>query len=136
MLVEEAFAQNPGRIAGVMMEPVNCNSGGIMPHEGYLKEVREICSRHGSLLLFDEVSAGFRMAPGGAQSYYGVTPDIATFGKAVAGGVPLSVVAGKRAIMEQIFNGVAFGGTFNGNPISLAGHMPRSGRSPAMMGRC
>ena len=120
-LVEEAFAQHPGQIAGVMMEPVNCNSGGIMPGHGYLAGVREICTRQGALLLFDEVITGFRMAPGGAQSYYNVTPDVATFGKAVAAGLPLSVVAGKQAIMEQIFDGVAFGGTFNGNPISLAG---------------
>ncbi len=104
-----------------MMEPVNCNSGGLLPREGYLAQVREICTRHGALLLFDEVITGFRMAPGGAQSYYGVMPDIATFGKAVAGGVPLSVIAGKRAIMEMLFDGVTFGGTFNGNPISLAG---------------
>ena len=120
-LVEDAFAKHPGQIAGVMMEPVNCNSGGILPRDEYLTQVREICSRHGALLLFDEVITGFRMAPGGAQSYYGVTPDIATFGKAVAGGVALSVVAGKREIMEQLFDGVSFGGTFNGNPISLAG---------------
>ena len=120
-LVEDAFSTHPDQIAGVMMEPVNCNSGGILPRGGYLPQVREICSRHGALLLFDEVITGFRMAPGGAQSYYGVTPDIATFGKAVAGGVALSVVAGKREIMEQLFDGVSFGGTFNGNPISLAG---------------
>jgi glutamate-1-semialdehyde 2,1-aminomutase len=120
-LVEEALAQNPSRIAGVMMEPVNSNSGGILPRDGYLAQVRDLCTRHGALLLFDEVITGFRMAPGGAQSYYGVVPDLATFGKAVAAGVPLSVVAGKREIMEQLFDGVAFGGTFNGNPISLAG---------------
>ena len=120
-LLEEAFARYPGRIAGVMMEPVNCNSGGILPRDGYLAEVRELCTRHGALLLFDEVITGFRMAPGGAQSYYGITPDIATFGKAVAGGLPLSVVAGRRDVVEQICDGVAFGGTFNGNPVSLAG---------------
>ena len=121
-LIEEAFAQNPGRIAGVMMEPVNCNSGGILPRDGYLRNVRDICTYNRALLLFDEVITGFRMAPGGAQSYYGVTPDIATFGKAVAAGVPLSVVAGRRDILEMLFTGgVSFGGTFNGNPLSLAG---------------
>jgi glutamate-1-semialdehyde 2,1-aminomutase len=121
-LVEQAFAQNPARIAGVMMEPVLCNSGCILPQTGYLPQVREICTRHGALLLFDEVITGFRMAPGGAQAFYGVTPDLATFGKAVGGGMPLSVIAGRREIMEQLFScGVAFGGTFNGNPLSLAG---------------
>jgi glutamate-1-semialdehyde 2,1-aminomutase len=120
-LVEQAFAQNPGRIAGVMMEPVLANSGGILPQPGYLEQVREICARQGALLLFDEVITGFRIHTGGAQAHYGVTPDIATFGKAVAGGVPLSVVAGRLEIMEQLFAGVSFGGTFNGNPISLAG---------------
>jgi glutamate-1-semialdehyde 2,1-aminomutase len=121
-LVEEAFAQNPERIAGVMMEPVLCNSGCILPQDGYLKQIRDIATRHGALLLFDEVITGFRIDPGGAQRHYGVVPDLATFGKAVGGGVPLSVVAGRREIMEQLFTaGVAFGGTFNGNPISLAG---------------
>jgi glutamate-1-semialdehyde 2,1-aminomutase len=121
-LVKQAFEQNPGRIAGVIMEPVLSNSGGILPRPGYLEQVREITARHGALLLFDEVITGFRIHPGGAQSYYGVTPDIATFGKAVAGGVPLSVIAGRREILEQLFTGgVSFGGTFNGNPISLAG---------------
>src|SRR5205085_11419723 len=73
------------------------------------------------LLVFDEVITGFRMGLGGAQSHYSVTPDLATFGKAVAGGAPLSVVAGRREILEQMYTaGVGFGGTFNGNPLSLA----------------
>jgi glutamate-1-semialdehyde 2,1-aminomutase len=121
-LVKEAFGQNPGRIAGVIMEPVLCNSGCILPQPGYLQEVREICTRNGALLLFDEVITGFRMHPGGAQSHYGVIPDVATFGKAAGGGLPLSVIAGRRDIVELLFTGgVSFGGTFNGNPISLAG---------------
>ena len=121
-LVERAFAEHPGRIAGVIMEPVLCNSGCILPREGYLQQVRELCTKNGALLLFDEIITGFRMGPGGAQAHYGVTPDLATFGKAVAGGVPLSVIAGRRELMEQLFGGgVSFGGTFNGNPISLAG---------------
>jgi glutamate-1-semialdehyde 2,1-aminomutase len=121
-LVEQAFVQNPDRIAGVIMEPVLCNSGCILPQDGYLAEVRDICTRHGALLLFDEVITGCRIAPGGAQSHYGVTPDLATLGKAVGGGMPLSMIAGRREIMEQLFTGgVSFGGTFNGNPLSLAG---------------
>jgi glutamate-1-semialdehyde 2,1-aminomutase len=121
-LVEQAFAQNPDHIAGVIMEPVLCNSGCILPQTGYLAQVRDICTRQGALLLFDEIITGFRMGAGGAQSYYGVTPDMATFGKAVGGGMPLSVITGRRQIMEQLTaGGVSFGGTFNGNPLSLAG---------------
>lgn len=121
-LVEEAFAQNPGRIAGVMMEPVLCNSGCILPGDGYLAKVRELCTKNGALLLFDEIITGFRLDPGGAQRHYDVKPDVATFGKAVAGGVPLSVIAGRTDLLELLFTGgVSFGGTFNGNPISLAG---------------
>jgi glutamate-1-semialdehyde 2,1-aminomutase len=111
-----------GEIAGIFLEPVLCNSGCLMPEPGYLEGVQELARRHGCLLVFDEVITGFRIDPGGAQKYFGVTPDLATFGKAVGGGVPLSVVAGRANIMEQMFHGgVVFGGTFNGNPFSLAG---------------
>jgi glutamate-1-semialdehyde 2,1-aminomutase len=111
-----------GEIAAIFLEPVLCNSGCLMPEPGYLQGVRDLADRHGCLLVFDEVITGFRIAPGGAQQHFGVTPDLATFGKAVGGGVPLSVVAGKAEIMEQMFTGgVVFGGTFNGNPFSLAG---------------
>jgi glutamate-1-semialdehyde 2,1-aminomutase len=120
-VLESLFRTHPDRIAGVMMEPVLCNSGCIMPTPGYLEGVRELCRRHGALFIMDEVITGFRIALGGAQAHFGVTPDISTFGKAVAGGAPLSVVAGRREIMEQLHGtGVAFGGTFNGNPLSLA----------------
>ncbi len=120
-ILEQAFATHGAEIAAVIMEPVLCNSGCLMPHDGYLQTAREICGRHGALLIFDEVITGFRMGLAGAQGFYGVTPDLATFGKAVAGGLPLSVVAGRREIMERMFGGgVAFGGTFNGNPVSLA----------------
>ncbi len=120
-LVEQTFAERGGEIAAVIMEPVLVNSGGIMPAEGYLEEVRRIAHRNGALLIFDEIITGFRMSLGGAQSFYNVIPDIATFGKAVAGGAPLSVVAGRKEILELMFGGgVSFGGTFNGNPVSMA----------------
>ena len=120
-LVEEVFEEQGHRIAAAIMEPVLLNSGGILPAPGYLGAVREITRRHGALLIFDEIITGFRMALGGAQSIYGVTPDLATFGKAVGGGAPLSVVTGRGEILELMFGGgVSFGGTFNGNPISLA----------------
>jgi len=120
-ILENILCKHADQVAAVIMEPVLCNSGCLLPVPGYLAAVKELCARRGALLIFDEVITGFRMALGGAQSYYGVTPDLATFGKAVAGGAALSVVAGRREILEQMFTGgVAFGGTFNGNPISLA----------------
>ena len=120
-VLENVFREHGSEIAAAIMEPVLCNSGCLLPRDGYLQSAREICGRYGALLIFDEVITGFRMALSGAQGFYGVTPDLATFGKAVAGGLPLSVVAGRREIMEQMFGGgVAFGGTFNGNPVSLA----------------
>lgn len=120
-LVERAFSQRGKEIAAVIMEPVLCNSGGILPAPGYLASVKDIAHRCGALLIFDEIITGFRMALGGAQAVFGVVPDLATFGKAVAGGAPLSVVAGRREIVELMAGGgVSFGGTFNGNPVSLA----------------
>jgi glutamate-1-semialdehyde 2,1-aminomutase len=120
-VLDGLFEAHPDRIAAVMMEPVLCNSGCLMPEPGYLAGVQALCRRHGALLVLDEVITGFRMALGGAQAHFGVTPDLATFGKAVAGGAPLSVVAGRREVLEQLHGaGVAFGGTFNGNPFSLA----------------
>jgi glutamate-1-semialdehyde 2,1-aminomutase len=120
-ILEQILEAHPRQIAAIMMEPVLCNSGCLMPLPGYLETARELATRHGCLLIFDEVITGFRINPGGAQAEFNVTPDLATFGKAVGGGVPLSVVAGKADIMEQMYtSGVVFGGTFNGNPLSLA----------------
>jgi glutamate-1-semialdehyde 2,1-aminomutase len=119
-ILARILAQRGQEIAAVAMEPVLCNSGCILPLPGYLEQVRDLCSRHGALLLFDEVITGFRMSPGGAQQYYSVVPDLATFGKAVGGGAPLSGVAGREEILMQMYSGVVFGGSFNGNPVSLA----------------
>jgi glutamate-1-semialdehyde 2,1-aminomutase len=119
--LEAAFRADPGEIAAVVMEPVLCNSGCLLPREGYLQAVRELCDAHGVLLVFDEIITGFRIALRGAQGHYGVTPDLATFGKAVGGGLPLSIVTGRAEIMDLVGRGVSFGGTFNGNPLSLAG---------------
>jgi glutamate-1-semialdehyde 2,1-aminomutase len=119
--LEAAFRKHPGEIAAVIMEAVLCNSGCLLPREGYLQTVRELCDAHGALLIFDEIITGFRIALHGAQGYYGVTPDLSTFGKAIGGGLPLSVVTGRTEVMERIGRGVSFGGTFNGNPLSLAG---------------
>lgn len=121
-ILELILNRHAGKVAAIIMEAVLCNSGCIMPRPGYLEAVRDLARKHEALLIFDEVITGFRLAPGGAQSYFGVVPDLATFGKAIAGGVPLSAVAGRKEIMEQMFTGgVVFGGTFNGNPLSLTG---------------
>lgn len=120
-VVEQLLQRRGNQIAAVVMEPVVCNSGCLMPRDGYLPAVREACDRSGALLIFDEVITGFRIAAGGAQQAFGVTPDLATLGKALGAGAPISAVAGQAQILDQVDRGgVAFGGTFNGNPLSLA----------------
>lgn len=117
----ELLADRGEEIAAVLLEPVACNGGLIEPAPGFLERVRELTARSGSLLIFDEVVTGFRMALGGAQEALGVTPDLATFGKAIAAGLPLSAVAGSAAAMEPLLDGrVAHVGTFNGNPLCAA----------------
>jgi glutamate-1-semialdehyde 2,1-aminomutase len=120
--VARLFAERGSEIAAVITEPILCNSGCLMPADGFLAGLRRITSDYNALLIFDEIITGFRVAPGGGQALFGVTPDLTTLGKAVAGGLPLSVVAGRKAILDLIIDGeVVFGGTFNGNPLSLAG---------------
>src|SRR5712692_7315424 len=117
--VEQALAAR--EFAAIILEPILCNGGCILPASGYLEALRGITRRCGTLLIFDEVITGFRVALGGAQQRYNVTPDLATFGKAVAAGFPLSVIAGRSEIMDVIASGkVLHGGSFNGNPIVLA----------------
>ncbi len=119
--IEHLFATEAGSIACVICEPLLCNNGCIEPESGFLQFLRDITGRHGSLLIFDEVITGFRLALAGAQKHYGVTPDLAVFAKAIGGGTPLSALAGPSAFMEQIANGrVVHAGTLNGNPLSLA----------------
>ncbi len=120
--LERIFNERGAEIAAVIMEPVQCNSGCILPLPGFLSAARQITRDNGALLIFDEIITGFRLDAGGAQSFYSVTPDIATFGKAVGGGLPLSVITGRHEILEQMFTGgVSYGGSFNGNPVSLTG---------------
>ena len=119
--LEACIRERSREIAAIITEPILCNSSCLMPLPGYLQAIRELATKCGIILIFDEVITGFRVAPGGAQSLFGVVPDLAIFGKAVAGGFPLSVVAGKREIMDLIpEKRVVHAGTFNGNPISLA----------------
>jgi glutamate-1-semialdehyde 2,1-aminomutase len=119
--LEALFADLGDTIAGVLMEPVMCNTGVIPPEPGYLEAVRELCTAAGAVLVFDEVITGFRLALGGAQALFGVTPDLAVFAKALAGGFPLSCLAGRAAIMELFATGaVLHGGTYNGNVPCVA----------------
>ena len=110
-----------GDVAGVIMEPAMCNTSTVFPVDGYLEGVRRACTDAGTVLIFDEVITGFRVAPGGAQAHFGVTPDLATFGKAIASGFPVSCFAGRAELMELFASGgVMHGGTFNGHPACMA----------------
>ena len=109
-------------IAGLIIEPVVGNANCLPPRDGYLQHLRDLCTRHGALLIFDEVMTGFRVALGGAQARYGVTPDISTFGKIIGGGMPVGAYGGRRDLMEQIApSGPIYqAGTLSGNPVAMA----------------
>lgn len=116
----EALLDSRSDIAAVILEPVLCNSGVIEPPPGFLAQVRELCDRHGAILIFDEVITGLRIAPGGAAERYGVDPDMIILAKAVAGGLSLSAVLGKAQLLDLTLEGVTHAGTYNGNPLVLA----------------
>lgn len=109
-------------VAAVIVEPVAANMGVAPPKKGFLEGLREMCDKHGALLIFDEVITGFRLAPGGAQEYFGVKADIVTFGKIIGGGLPVGAFAGKRALMELVApcGPVYQAGTLSGNPVAMA----------------
>ncbi|HYB66889.1 MAG TPA: glutamate-1-semialdehyde 2,1-aminomutase, partial [Candidatus Acidoferrales bacterium] len=120
-ILEKTVKRYSNELAAVIMEPVMMDIGISPPEEGYLKTVREITRKHDVMLIFDEVITGFRLASGGAQQYFGVTPDLACFAKALGGGFPIAAITGRREILEQVGPGkVMHAGTFNGNPISCA----------------
>ena len=116
-----AFARFGGQIAGVIVEPVAGNMSCVPPAAGFLQSLRELCTQHGSLLIFDEVMTGFRVARGGAQALYHITPDLTTLGKIIGGGLPVGAFGGRRDIMEQLapLGPVYQAGTLSGNPIAM-----------------
>jgi glutamate-1-semialdehyde 2,1-aminomutase len=119
--LEEIFNEHGPDIAAVIVEPVVGNMGCVPPREGYLQALRDITERHGALLIFDEVMTGFRLARGGAQELYNVTPDLTTLGKIIGGGLPVGAYGGRRDIMEQVAPAgpVYQAGTLSGNPLAM-----------------
>ena len=120
--VEGLFDAWPNDIAAVIVEPVAGNMGVVPPADGFLQGLRDVTQRHGSLLIFDEVITGFRVAYGGAQTLYGVTPDITTMGKIIGGGLPVGAYGGRNEVMQQVapLGPMYQAGTLSGNPLAVA----------------
>ncbi len=120
--VEALLEANPGQVAAIIVEPVAANMGVVPPEKGFLEGLRSLCDKHGSLLIFDEVITGFRLARGGAQEYFGVRADLVTFGKIIGGGMPVGAYAGSREIMSQVAptGPIYQAGTLSGNPVAMA----------------
>jgi len=119
--VQEVFAERANEIAAVLTEPIAFNYGVIEPEPGFLAGLRQICDESGSLLIFDEVQTGVRVALGGAQALCGISPDLTCMGKAISGGLPVSVVGGRREVMALVSDRRVFqAGTYNSNPLCLA----------------
>ena len=119
--VKKLFAENPGEIAGVILEPVVGNSGFIPPVPGFLEGIRELTKENGALLVFDEVMTGFRISYGGAQAKFGITPDLTTMGKVIGGGLPVGAYGGRADIMAMVAPAGPMyqAGTLSGNPLAM-----------------
>src|ERR1019366_862608 len=117
-----AFERNKGEIAAVIVEPIPANAGLILPAPGFLETMRELCSAHGTLLIFDEVMTGFRLARGGAQELLGIRPDLSCFGKVIGGGLPVGALGGRADVMDFLapLGPVYQAGTLSGNPLAMA----------------
>lgn len=120
--VEALLKANSGQVAAVIVEPVAANMGVVPPKPGFLQGLRKLCDENGALLIFDEVITGFRLAPGGAQEYFGVRADLVTYGKIIGGGMPVGAYGGSRQLMEQVapLGPVYQAGTLSGNPVAMA----------------
>ncbi|MDX1698518.1 MAG: aminotransferase class III-fold pyridoxal phosphate-dependent enzyme, partial [Thiohalobacterales bacterium] len=119
---KQAFESIGNETAAIIVEPVAGNMNCIPPEPGFLETLRALCDKYGSVLIFDEVMTGFRVARGGAQAHYGITPDLTTLGKVIGGGLPVGAFGGRRDIMEKIapLGPVYQAGTLSGNPLSVA----------------
>jgi glutamate-1-semialdehyde 2,1-aminomutase len=119
--VERLFTANPGQIAALIVEPIAGNMGTVLPESGFLQGLRALCDAHGSVLIFDEVMTGFRVAAGGAQALYGVTPDLTCLGKIVGGGLPVAAYGGRGDLMDRVSPAgpIYQAGTLSGNPLAM-----------------
>ncbi|MFN7714936.1 MAG: glutamate-1-semialdehyde 2,1-aminomutase [Pseudanabaenaceae cyanobacterium] len=119
--VEALFEANPDSVSGVILEPLVGNAGCILPQEGFLVGLQALCRKYGALLVFDEVMTGFRLAYGGAQERFGITPDLTTLGKIIGGGLPVGAYGGRREIMEMVAPAGPMyqAGTLSGNPLAM-----------------
>ncbi|MDO4776732.1 MAG: glutamate-1-semialdehyde 2,1-aminomutase [Cardiobacteriaceae bacterium] len=120
--LEQAFADYGDTLAAVIVEPVAGNMNCVLPAPGFLEALRRLCDAHGTVLIFDEVMTGFRVAYAGAQQHFGITPDLTTFGKIIGGGMPVGAFGGRRDIMQLLapLGGVYQAGTLSGNPVAMA----------------
>lgn len=127
--VRARFDECGSDIAAVVVEPVGANMGTVLPADGFLQGLRDICDRNGAVLIFDEVITGFRLAPDGAQGYFGVQPDLTTFGKIIGAGMPVGAYGGRREIMEMVspVGAVYQAGTLSGNPVAMAAGLAQIG---------
>ena len=121
-VVEKLFDLHRGKIAAVIVEPIAANMGVVPPKPGFLQALRDLCSRNGALLIFDEVITGFRMCYGGAQTLFGITPDLTTLGKIIGGGLPVAAYGGRRDLMDRVapLGPVYQAGTLSGNPLAMS----------------
>src|SRR5205823_11142009 len=121
-LVRTTFAENKNQIAAIILEPIPANAGLYFPKENFLSSLRDECTKHGTLLIFDEVMTGFRVARGGAQEVFGIKPDLTVLGKIIGGGLPVGAFGGRAEIMDQLSpDGPVYqAGTLSGNPLAMA----------------
>lgn len=120
--VEQLLVESKDQVAAVIVEPVGANMGVVPPKEGFLQGLRDLCDKHGALLIFDEVITGFRLSFAGAAGYFGITPDLVTYGKIIGAGMPVGAYGGRKEIMEMVAPAgpVYQAGTLSGNPIAMA----------------